>query len=487
MPPLLPRLALLGLALAAAVPARGARSIEFTHVPAFGQSADQILTGRVHGGDPSGQRIAVYIRVGDGWWTKPTFAQPLTAIQNDGTWSANIVSGGDDSKATQIAAYLVPATFVPPEVGGNACVPASIAGAALASAVVVRPNPALRNLRWSGFDWYLKDSGGIRVGPGDNYFSNSADQVWIDAQNRLHLRISQTDGKWQCAEVISYLTPGYGRYVFHGATAVDALDANAVLGLFTWADRNEDPNHREIDIEWARWGNPAETTNAQFVVQPYAPAGHLQRITVPSSIVASVQRWDWSAAGVSFQMLEEPNAITWTYPAANTDPKNLPVSCDESVHLNLWLCNTAGPAGGQPVEVVLSAFEHLPPDSDTDRMSDPWERAHGLDPISSSDAAADDDADGFSNLQEFLADTDPANRASALLVASHSLTGASPQITFTTRPDKTYKVEGSDALEPGSWTVVVANVGGTGAPVTVTLPATPGAPRKFYRARLSEP
>lgn len=484
MNPVLRSAAMLVLALALAVPVRAARSLEFTHVPAFGQSADQVLSGRVHGGNAGSQRVALYIRVGDGWWTKPTFAQPLTAIQPDGSWSADIVTSGGDVNATQIAAYLVPSSFTPPDVGGDSRVPAAVVAASLASALVVRTNPALRNLRWSGVDWYLKDSAGARVGPGDNYFSSSTDQVWIDAQNRLHLRVSNVAGKWQCAEAITYRTLGYGRYLFRAETEVDTLDANAVLGLFTWADRFEDPHHREIDIEWSRWGNASDSTNAQFVVQPYAPAGHLQRFTIPAATGSSVQQWLWQTTGVAFQALEGTGALSWSYPAGNTVSANLPESCDESVHLNLWLCNNAGPAGGQPVEVVLREFQHIPADTDGDGMDDTWELAHGLAPASAADAAADDDGDGFSNLQECLADTDPADRASALLVASHALTGSAPQITFLSRPDKRYDVEGSDTLLPGSWTAVAADVAGTGSGVTVTLPPASGVTRKFYRARL---
>ena len=44
------------------------------------------------------------------------------------------------------------------------------------------------------------------------------------------------------------------------------LDPNVVLGLFTWSD---DPayDHRELDIELARWGNPL-APNGQFRLQP---------------------------------------------------------------------------------------------------------------------------------------------------------------------------------------------------------------------------
>lgn len=48
-------------------------------------------------------------------------------------------------------------------------------------------------------------------------------------------------------------------------------------------------------------------------------------------------------------------------------------------------------------------------DLDSDLMADDWEIANGLNPSSGSDAGNQDDADSLTNLQEFLAGTDPNN------------------------------------------------------------------------------
>lgn len=49
-------------------------------------------------------------------------------------------------------------------------------------------------------------------------------------------------------------------------------------------------------------------------------------------------------------------------------------------------------------------------DTDGDGMTDEWEKKFGLDPDDPSDAAKDKDSDEFTNLEEFLAKTDPTNR-----------------------------------------------------------------------------
>jgi hypothetical protein len=48
-----------------------------------------------------------------------------------------------------------------------------------------------------------------------------------------------------------------------------------------------------------------------------------------------------------------------------------------------------------------------PIDTDEDGMPDSWERRFGLNPRDSSDGAADKDHDGYTNLEEYLNNTDP--------------------------------------------------------------------------------
>ena len=48
-----------------------------------------------------------------------------------------------------------------------------------------------------------------------------------------------------------------------------------------------------------------------------------------------------------------------------------------------------------------------PTDSDNDGMHDEWEKKHGLNPQDASDASADEDGDGYTNVEEYLNGTDP--------------------------------------------------------------------------------
>jgi hypothetical protein len=47
-----------------------------------------------------------------------------------------------------------------------------------------------RTIGWNGETWMVKKSTG-KVGPGPNYFSDSANNIWVDGNNKLHLEDNQ--------------------------------------------------------------------------------------------------------------------------------------------------------------------------------------------------------------------------------------------------------------------------------------------------------
>jgi hypothetical protein len=335
-------------------------TVIITNLPAYGSTSN--LGGIIVNASPASCSVAVFIYVpGYGWVTKPTCAQPLTPIQLNGNWSADITTGGSDALATRIAALLVSTNYSQPCVQGAAALPTNVYAQALASAVVTRPYPGPRWLSFSGYDWWVKASAG-QVGPGPNYFSDSTNNVWLDGQGQLHLRITNRSNQWQCAALISARTFGYGSYRFQLASPADSINTNAVLGLFTWSD---DPAYadREIDIECSRWSNGADPNNAQYVVQPYNLSGHLARFAVPAGQTNATILFTWETNRVSFQSQRGgysanpslANVISnWSYALS------VPPTGDECVHLNLWLNNGAPPTDNKEVEVVISSFQFVP-------------------------------------------------------------------------------------------------------------------------------
>lgn len=112
-------------------------SIKFTFVPAIGSTEN--LLGVVEGVvDPSAFAVAVYIKVGSGWWTKPRWSTPLSVLNDDGVFECDITTGGFDTQASEVAAFVVPHDFSPPLLSGHREIPASLEEDSVASVYVIR-------------------------------------------------------------------------------------------------------------------------------------------------------------------------------------------------------------------------------------------------------------------------------------------------------------------------------------------------------------
>jgi hypothetical protein len=121
----------------------------------------------------------------------------------------------------------------------------------------------------------VKDSGGRRVGPRDNYFARASVSAGTDGV-RLKARVN--DGRLECAEIVLSPDLSYGTYRFEVATDLSRLASSLTLGMFLWSD-SDDFAHREIDIEDGRWGHP-QNDDMQFVVQPDAAPGNMLRFSL---------------------------------------------------------------------------------------------------------------------------------------------------------------------------------------------------------------
>jgi len=348
--------------LACRPPEPQAPTITITDVPSCGGSGR--LQGRVSlSPDTSGAcdygayAVAVTIYV-DGWWTKPNRDAPLTRISDDGAWRCFVVTGGRDAAATRFAAFLVPVDASVPILTGVADLPAELLEMAQAQVIIERPCDA-GQLTFAGSIWDTKASVGP-VGPGGNWFSDAKDAVWVDDQGQLHLTIRHVDGHWQCTEVINQEPLTYGQMVFRIQSAVDDLDPNVVLGLFTWHTDAPQEHYRELDVELSRW-SVAGALNAQFVVQPWDVPGNRYRFRLREAGPTS-HAIRWAEDEVSFQSWyglgkpEEGQVIeSWTY-AGGDNPR----AGGGHVRINFWLNEARPPIDGQDVEVIIAGFEQQP-------------------------------------------------------------------------------------------------------------------------------
>jgi hypothetical protein len=154
---------------------------------------------------------------------------------------------------------------------------------------------------------------------------------------------------------------------------------------------------------------------------------------------------------------------------------------------------TAADAGGYQVIVLnndgwatsqVATLTISDADLDGDGMADSWELAHGL-IVGVNDANLDPDGDGFTNLQEFLADTDPQDPSSSLKIETVIPPNAANEtvtLTFEAVAGKSYTVWFADALPANPWNSLT-NIPAppTNALVTVQDSQSTNSTRRYYR------
>ena len=85
-----------------------------------------------------------------------------------------------------------------------------------------------RTVNFSEYSWYVKNGW---YGPGNNNFSNSTQNVSVDGDGYLHMRIDYRSSTWYCSEVVNNSSLGYGTYVYTVQGRADLLPISPVLGL----------------------------------------------------------------------------------------------------------------------------------------------------------------------------------------------------------------------------------------------------------------
>jgi hypothetical protein len=294
--------------------------------------------------------IVVYAK-SQRWWVQPFADRPFTSIGPDGAWNAHIHLG------TEYAALLVHPGFHPPPVtdtlpskGTEVVALATSKGSGSSPAVAAVDTPK-KLIHFSGYDWEVRRIEGDRNGSPNSY---STDNATVDSNGLLHLRINGSPGAWTCSEVIQTRGFGYGTYRFT-LHDVSHMEPALALSLFTWDDTVPDPPHRELTIEFSRWGDPA-SKNGQFVVQPYYIPANVSRFDVPQGPVAASIHWESGKA-----TFEAANGSHSTNPSiTHVFTSGVPTPGEERVRMHLCGFHYSKVPLQHEAEVVVEKFEYLP-------------------------------------------------------------------------------------------------------------------------------
>jgi hypothetical protein len=244
-------------------------------------------------------------------------------------------------------------------------------------------------LAFSGRLWDIKIYKDQKWGPGNNYFTNHPNDIWIDDDGHLHLTVTERVGQWRCTEVICQDTMGYGTYIWTIQGDPVDIDPNIIIGLFTWDDSTfQTDANSEVDIEFSKWGDLEQDTTLQYGVQPinfgpYFPERDYKPKVEPSTWDGvSTHAFTWTKDSITWASWQgdqygngEPLA-RWKFDKNNpprrknengisSDPVIIPApGKNTNARMNMWLVKGAdvGPAFPIPYrhEIIIQKFEYIP-------------------------------------------------------------------------------------------------------------------------------
>ena len=124
-------------------------------------------------------------------------------------------------------------------------------------------------------------------------------------------------------------------------------------------------------------------------------------------------------------------------------------------------------------------------DSDGDGMPDWWELWHNLNPNDPSDATLDSDNDGVTNLNEYIAGTDPQDKTDYFHITSITI-GTHCVLSCPSTLNRLYTLEIRTNLNTGSWTPVSGQIDIVGNAGLLELSQTNSPPEttQFYRIKV---
>jgi len=122
--------------------------------------------------------------------------------------------------------------------------------------------------------------------------------------------------------------------------------------------------HREIDVELTRWGDPDDHNNAQFVVQPWNHTGNVHRFKIDymADTETTTHEIGLRADQIDFRSyygdcpLTDLNDLieSWSY----TGP-DIPAPGCENPRINFYLMEGEPPTNEQDAEVVIKSFQYF--------------------------------------------------------------------------------------------------------------------------------
>lgn len=217
---------------------------------------------------------------------------------------------------------------------------------------------AMRSISWSGYMWDVRPAG-TNQEPGPNDWSDSTTNVQVQGTDLLLSIVQDSSGNWTSSEVDNQQHLGYGTYRWVVDTNLSALDANEVLGMFTYG--GSDPSNNEIDIEPSHWGSLSNPTGSATVWQNGNAGLSVEHDFRYSAHPPYVNQFTWSPGRIDYLITDATGATLLAWTVTN----GVPTPSTEVPVINYWRFNNVAPTGVRTMRIASFSFappgQSLPP------------------------------------------------------------------------------------------------------------------------------
>lgn len=220
----------------------------------------------------------------------------------------------------------------------------------------------VRTIDFAGRTWYVVSG---FEGPGPNSWADTPENVYVDGNGQLHLKIRYINGTWYCSQVVT-TNPSpytsYGMHRFYVIGRIDSLDNNAVFSPFLYSD-NFVQDSSELDLEFSKWGRVTDT-NAYYNVWPTHYPGNSFKFPMRLNGTYSTHYINWKADTIIFKSIhgfhQEPPDPSYLIDSLVYTGNYIPPQQNLlRIIIILWLNQGSAPSDSQ--EVIVANADLPPP------------------------------------------------------------------------------------------------------------------------------
>ena len=228
-----------------------------------------------------------------------------------------------------------------------------------------------QTVSFAGFRWKVRESN-VQTEPGNNFFSKSESEIFIDNTEKLHLRIGPRNGYWYCSELVADTILGYGTYAIFPEIMLDTLPPNIMIEFGLTPDKalhTYIPS--DIAVRFTRLGTLNSPNTLQYVIsRPENANERKERLFRPEEPFRmqgsfSTHAFTWRESVLEFASYHDHGlptpylAALWEFSGSQALNLSVPkATTPYRMRLRVW--SAGSPITNRPFDLTIKNIQFFP-------------------------------------------------------------------------------------------------------------------------------